>query len=176
MSDGKIIIPGVIDSTSNFVEHPELVADRIVQYAGAVGRENVIAGNVIKPDDRGRNEALVAGPDGTLLATYHKLHPFRFANEHNHYRGGEGVKIFDWNGLKVSPLIRYDLRFPEAFRLATKAGAEMLVVIANWPTARVSHWLALLTARAIEKRQPGRAESRSTGCADATTYNHKASA
>jgi 5-methyltetrahydropteroyltriglutamate--homocysteine methyltransferase len=41
---GKIIIPGVIDSTSNFVEHPELVADRIVQYAGSVGPENVIAG------------------------------------------------------------------------------------------------------------------------------------
>jgi 5-methyltetrahydropteroyltriglutamate--homocysteine methyltransferase len=41
---GKAIIPGVIDSTSNFVEHPELVADRIVQYAGAVGRDNVIAG------------------------------------------------------------------------------------------------------------------------------------
>jgi 5-methyltetrahydropteroyltriglutamate--homocysteine methyltransferase len=41
---GKIIIPGVIDSTSNFVEHSELVADRIVQYAQAVGRENVIAG------------------------------------------------------------------------------------------------------------------------------------
>ena len=34
----------MIDSTSNFVEHPELVADRIVQYAGVVGRENVIAG------------------------------------------------------------------------------------------------------------------------------------
>jgi 5-methyltetrahydropteroyltriglutamate--homocysteine methyltransferase len=41
---GKIIIPGVIDSTSNFVEHPELVADRIMNYAGVVGRENMIAG------------------------------------------------------------------------------------------------------------------------------------
>ena len=41
---GKIIIPGVIDSTSNFVEHPELVADRIANYAGVVGRENMIAG------------------------------------------------------------------------------------------------------------------------------------
>jgi 5-methyltetrahydropteroyltriglutamate--homocysteine methyltransferase len=41
---GKIIIPGVIDSTSNFVEHPELVADRIANYASVVGRENVIAG------------------------------------------------------------------------------------------------------------------------------------
>jgi 5-methyltetrahydropteroyltriglutamate--homocysteine methyltransferase len=44
LPDGKIIIPGVIDSTSNFVEHPELVADRIVQYASVVGRENVVAG------------------------------------------------------------------------------------------------------------------------------------
>jgi 5-methyltetrahydropteroyltriglutamate--homocysteine methyltransferase len=44
LPDGKLIIPGVIDSTSNFVEHPELVADRIVQYVSVVGRENVIAG------------------------------------------------------------------------------------------------------------------------------------
>jgi 5-methyltetrahydropteroyltriglutamate--homocysteine methyltransferase len=41
---GKVIIPGVIDSTTNFIEHPELVAERIGRYAGLVGRENVIAG------------------------------------------------------------------------------------------------------------------------------------
>ena len=41
---GKSLIPGVIDSTTNFVEHPELVADRIETYARIVGRENVIAG------------------------------------------------------------------------------------------------------------------------------------
>jgi 5-methyltetrahydropteroyltriglutamate--homocysteine methyltransferase len=41
---GKILIPGVIDSTTNFVEHPEVVAQRIEQYARLVGRENVIAG------------------------------------------------------------------------------------------------------------------------------------
>jgi 5-methyltetrahydropteroyltriglutamate--homocysteine methyltransferase len=40
----KIIIPGVIDSTSNFVEHPELVAERLVRYASVVGRERVMAG------------------------------------------------------------------------------------------------------------------------------------
>jgi len=44
LPDGKLILPGVLDSTSNFVEHPELVADRIVRYAEVVGRENVIAG------------------------------------------------------------------------------------------------------------------------------------
>src|SRR5262245_41494515 len=40
----KIIVPGVVDSTSNFVEHPELVAERIERYASVVGRERVIAG------------------------------------------------------------------------------------------------------------------------------------
>jgi 5-methyltetrahydropteroyltriglutamate--homocysteine methyltransferase len=42
--DGKIIIPGVIAHTTNCVEHPELVAERIMRYARIVGRENVIAG------------------------------------------------------------------------------------------------------------------------------------
>jgi 5-methyltetrahydropteroyltriglutamate--homocysteine methyltransferase len=42
--DDKILIPGVLDSTTNFVEHPELVAQRICRFADIVGRERVIAG------------------------------------------------------------------------------------------------------------------------------------
>jgi len=41
---GKVLVAGVIDSTTNFIEHPELVAERIERYAQVVGRENVIAG------------------------------------------------------------------------------------------------------------------------------------
>lgn len=44
LPEGKVLIPGVISHTTNLVEHPELVAERIVRYAGVVGRENVIAG------------------------------------------------------------------------------------------------------------------------------------
>jgi 5-methyltetrahydropteroyltriglutamate--homocysteine methyltransferase len=44
LPEGKILIPGVIDSTTNFVEHPQLVAQRIMQFCDLVGRENVIAG------------------------------------------------------------------------------------------------------------------------------------
>lgn len=44
LPDGKILIPGVVSHASNVVEHPELVADRILLYANLVGRENVIAG------------------------------------------------------------------------------------------------------------------------------------
>jgi len=45
LPDGKILIPGVISHSTILVEHPELVADRIIRYAEVVGRENVIAGS-----------------------------------------------------------------------------------------------------------------------------------
>jgi 5-methyltetrahydropteroyltriglutamate--homocysteine methyltransferase len=45
LPDGKTLIPGVIESKSNFIEHPELIAQRISRYAKLVGRENVIAGS-----------------------------------------------------------------------------------------------------------------------------------
>ena len=41
----KVLIPGVIDSTTNFIEHPRLVAQRIERFAGIVGRERVMAGS-----------------------------------------------------------------------------------------------------------------------------------
>ena len=45
LPEGKILIPGVLDSTTNFVEHPDLIADRVVRYANLAGKENVIAGS-----------------------------------------------------------------------------------------------------------------------------------
>jgi 5-methyltetrahydropteroyltriglutamate--homocysteine methyltransferase len=44
LPEGTVLIPGVVDSLTNFVEHPELIAQRLVQFARLVGRENVIAG------------------------------------------------------------------------------------------------------------------------------------
>ena len=45
LPDDKVVIPGCIESKSNFIEHPELIAQRIGRYANLVGRENVIAGS-----------------------------------------------------------------------------------------------------------------------------------
>jgi 5-methyltetrahydropteroyltriglutamate--homocysteine methyltransferase len=44
LAPGKVLIPGVVTHGSNFVEHPEAVAQRIGRFAEAVGRQNVIAG------------------------------------------------------------------------------------------------------------------------------------
>ena len=45
LPEGKVLVPGVLDSTTNYIEHPELVAQRIMRYADVVGRSNVIAGS-----------------------------------------------------------------------------------------------------------------------------------
>jgi hypothetical protein len=45
LPDGKLLVPGVIESKSNFIEHPELIAQRLRRYADLVGDENVIAGS-----------------------------------------------------------------------------------------------------------------------------------
>jgi len=45
LPEGKLLIPGVLESKTNFIEHPELIAQRIARYANLVGRENVIAGS-----------------------------------------------------------------------------------------------------------------------------------
>jgi 5-methyltetrahydropteroyltriglutamate--homocysteine methyltransferase len=44
LPEGKLLMPGVVSHATNVIEHPEVVADRIVRYANVVGRENVIAG------------------------------------------------------------------------------------------------------------------------------------
>ncbi len=45
LPEGKVLIPGVLDTTTNFIEHPELIAQRILNYGNVVGRENVMAGS-----------------------------------------------------------------------------------------------------------------------------------
>lgn len=45
LPESKVMIPGVLDSTTNYIEHPELVAQRLIRYARLVGRERVIAGS-----------------------------------------------------------------------------------------------------------------------------------
>lgn len=111
----------------------------------------VIGGVVTKTSDgRGMNQALAIAPDGTLLARYTKNYPFSLIGEDKTHAAGADVCIFEWQGLRIAPLICYDLRFPELARKATQAGAEVLIYIAAWPVKRIQHWITLLQARAIE--------------------------
>lgn len=113
----------------------------------------VVAGLVtLDEDGRGRNEAFVLGPDGKRVARYRKFHPFSLSGENRHFRPGDELVAFAWNGFTVAPAICYDLRFPELFRQLCKQRVDLLVVIACWPNVREDHWLTLLKARAIENQ------------------------
>lgn len=103
-------------------------------------------------DGRGRNRATIVSPEGLELAAYDKVHPFSFSGEDRHYAGGERLAIVEIGGFKVCPFICYDLRFPELWRLAALAGAEVFTIGASWSARRASHWRSLLIARAIENQ------------------------
>jgi omega-amidase len=98
------------------------------------------------------NEAVVFGPDGRELARYRKQRPFAMGGEDKFFEAGDSFALFDWQGCQVAPFICYDLRFPELFRPAVAAGAELIVVMASWPARRIIHWIKLLQARAIENQ------------------------
>ncbi len=128
-------------------------ANRFLADLADVHGSYVIGGVVARgADGRGRNQAAVYGPGGAELARYDKLHPFSYSQESRHYSGGRDIVLFDCGAWRVAPLVCYDLRFPEIFRRAAQRGATLLVVIANWPAARVAHWTQLLIARAIENQ------------------------
>jgi len=123
-------------------------ADR-AYFAGVAARLGVtlVSGTI----EDSQNVALVHGPAGDLLARYVKQQPFRHGGEVWH--AGDEPVVFDWNGIRVSPFICYDLRFPELFRAsAARWQPELMLVIASWPVARIHHWTRLLTARAIENQ------------------------
>lgn len=103
-------------------------------------------------DGHGLNCATVVDPMGTVHGTYRKVHPFSHGRESRHYVAGRELLLVDIGGLLVCPLICYDLRFPELWRLARQAGAEAFAIGASWPSTRHAHWRTLLIARAIENQ------------------------
>ncbi len=98
------------------------------------------------------NAALLFGPDGALLSTQHKLHPFTLAGEQHHFDAGDELVVTSVGGFGLATAICYDLRFPELFRALAFRGATLIVVPANWPIPRVDAWSHLLISRAIENQ------------------------
>jgi omega-amidase len=113
-----------------------------------------VVGGLVTRNDQGtvHNEAVTFGPDGMLLARYAKQRTFRIGGEDAIHASGRGCVTFPWAGFTVAPFVCYDLRFPELFREAVGQGADLFVVIAQWPVKRTHHWLTLLQARAIENQ------------------------
>ncbi|MEP7192006.1 MAG: carbon-nitrogen family hydrolase [Actinomycetota bacterium] len=106
------------------------------------------------------NTSLVFAADGSLAATYRKIHRFGFGQgEPLLMEAGEALSLLDVpDSAEPGGVVRtalstcYDLRFPELYRAQLDAGAMLFVIPAAWPAARVRHWTLLAHARAIENQ------------------------
>ena len=139
-------VPGIAEGTERATE----------KFLATTARELgvYLLGGVVGTgaNGRGRNEAVVFSPSGAEVARYCKTQPFAPGGEAAAYEAGPGPILFSWGECLVSPFICYDLRFPEIFRPAGRAGARLLTVVASWPEVRIAHWVKLLQARAIENQ------------------------
>ena len=116
----------------------------------------VVCGSVqLRVGDGVYNRLLWVAPDGAV-SHYDKRHLFRYAREHERYAAGRERLTVEWRGWRICPLVCYDLRFPVYSRNrydVERPGAldyDLLLYVANWPSARAYAWKTLLRARAIE--------------------------
>ena len=102
--------------------------------------------------DRFYNTMALYSPEGTLAASYSKIHLFRLMNEDQYLAPGEAGALHELPWGCAGLAICYDLRFPELFRRYALEGARLLILPAEWPHPRRMHWRTLLRSRAIENQ------------------------
>ena len=130
-------------------------------FCSAVGEECAVAGvaavvGVFEPAPGGRvyNTAVAYAADGSLAATYRKLHLFDALGqlESELVAPGAAPVLADLAGAPVGLQICYDIRFPELTRALAVSGARLVTVSAAWQAGlfKEEHWVTLLRARAIE--------------------------
>ena len=124
-----------------------------LQNAAQKYQVHLIGGSVANRVENGvRNTLLIINKDGRLVHQYSKLHLFKLMDEHVYLEAGSEKGLFQLDNYQFAGAICYDIRFPEWIRAHTSKGAEALFVVAEWPAQRLSHWRALLIARAIENQ------------------------
>lgn len=113
--------------------------------------ECVVTGSLIIEEDGALYNRLIwMRSDGTY-EKYDKRHLFGLGNEDAVFKPGTERLIVELKGWRICPAICYDLRFPVWFR-NTEPAYDMLLIVANWPERRSSHWRTLIPARAIENQ------------------------
>ena len=133
-------------------------------FVAALGRlaadlgVHIVAGLLERTDDphRVQNTLVALDPSGRIVARYRKLHLYDAfgARESDRVLAGiiESPEVFDVAGTTVGLQTCYDLRFPEVTRRLVDAGADLVLVPAEWVRGplKEQHWRILVTARALE--------------------------
>jgi predicted amidohydrolase len=115
-------------------------------------RTHLVAGTFVERGPQGlTNCAVLIDPTGDIVLTYRKMHLFGHGSDESQILvPGRTADVADTAIGTVAMSTCYDLRFPELFRVFAARGAELIIVPAAWPMARVEHWRLFLQARAVE--------------------------
>jgi predicted amidohydrolase len=104
-------------------------------------------------DGRLHNTAVLIDPAGEIAHTYRKIHVFGYrSREAELLTPGSDIAVTDTSLGAVGATTCYDLRFPELWRVLVDAGAQMVIVPAAWPAARIDHWRLFTSCRAVEEQ------------------------
>ncbi|MGW3607055.1 carbon-nitrogen family hydrolase [Micromonospora sp. NPDC005161] len=123
-------------------------------WARALGA-HLHAGSVLERDPTGRlhNTAVLVDPTGEVLLDYRKIHVFGYQSlESKLLSAGQRADVADTALGQVGMTTCYDLRFPELYRHLVDQGAELVIVPAAWPAARLEHWKLFTRTRAVENQ------------------------
>lgn len=100
-----------------------------------------------------RNTAALLDPSGAVVHSYSKIHVFGYeSKEAQLLQAGNRVSATSTPFGTVAGTTCYDLRFPELWRCLVDAGAQVVIVPAAWPAARLEHWRLFTSARAVEEQ------------------------
>ncbi|MHA2385236.1 MAG: nitrilase-related carbon-nitrogen hydrolase [Candidatus Thorarchaeota archaeon] len=149
--------PGIPGRTSEFVQD---LAEEYSSYVVGTGLE--------KTEALFFNTLVMASPEGKIIGTYRKIHPFQ--SERDVFAGGSTATLFDIKGVKIGVEICYDIRFPEVSRKLALEGAELILMPSAFPDPRSAHWDNLVMARAIENQLFMAAANRVGPSFDGKTY------
>lgn len=126
------------------------------EFLGKLARKNEVwfaGGSVAAKTKEGiTNRAQIIDRSGLLQGFYDKVHLVPMLNEHKYLTAGSTLCTHQIEGVKFGFAICYDIRFCEFIRKLALSGAQAIIVAAEWPLVRLSHWQALLKARAIENQ------------------------
>ncbi len=122
---------------------------------GSLARENRIAlGGSVMELWKGKiyNTFALFDDHGQCCAVYRKTHLFNLMHEGEWLTAGDTFEQAETPWGKTGLSICYDLRFPEMMRRHTLQGAQLVLVVAEWPTRRIAHWQTLMRARALDNQ------------------------
>jgi predicted amidohydrolase len=154
-----VILPEMFNT--GFVTQPESVAETMdgqtvnwLRKQALQHRKTFMGSLIISEKGQYYNRLIWVNPQGEIQ-TYDKRHLFTYGGEHKQFTGGDKPLVVELFGWKIKPLICYDLRFPvwaKNTHVNEQYEYDVLIYIANWPSARAHAFRQLLIGRAIENQ------------------------